>query len=200
MKSSFPIFALALPLLAGCAAVAATPEANAPKVAATEESYTEILTEDAVWAYYSAEGAPKGDWKTGVGKAGWLEGKLPIGYGQEWLATKVTTIEKPTEKFPVVYLRKSFTIPKGTKGSEFKFGMRCDDGCIAYLNGKEIGRLRIKADATAVYRAEYHDNKALNMTVPMGDLKKGTNILAVEIYQAHAASSDANLEARALVE
>ncbi|WP_448140392.1 hypothetical protein [Sphingopyxis fribergensis] len=200
MKSSFPFFALALPLLAGCAAVAATPAANAPKAAASEKSYTEILPKNAVWSYYAVEGEPSGDWKSGAGKAGWKKGGLPLGYGELGLVTEVTKAAQPAMKFPVLYLRKSFSIPAATKGREFTFGMRCDDGCIAFLNGKEIGRLRIKADATGPYRSSGHQDAPLNISVPMADLRKGENILAIEVYQSHAGSSDAIIEAGAILE
>jgi hypothetical protein len=130
---------------------------------------------------------------------GWTTGVLPIGYG-EVVTTTIATGQK------TVYLRKTFTIGAGQVPSAVALRLRCDDGCIAFINGNEINpRLRVNAGAVPPFNAA--DGVAANAPEPIvweqeivlnnasTLLREGTNVLAIQLINTTTGSSDLYLDA-----
>jgi hypothetical protein len=68
-----------------------------------------------------------------------------------------------------------------------------DDGAVIYLNGKEIHRFNIAADAVvdATTDASGHENAYEGpYDIPITNLVAGKNVLAVEVHQSGGSSSD----------
>jgi len=92
------------------------------------------------------------------------------------------------------YFRTRFNFPGSPQGAELRLRHVVDDGCIVYLNGREVLRNGMPADrisystlanrnvGNAVYEGPY--------TIPTAQLVAGENVLAVEVHQSANNSSD----------
>ena len=100
------------------------------------------------------------------------------------------------------YFRAPFYVPGLPGGARLRLRTLVDDGAIFYLNGQEVLRLRMpngpvdyttfanvsQGDAANIFEGPYD--------LPTAALLSGTNILAVEVHQANAASSDVSFAAQ----
>jgi hypothetical protein len=91
------------------------------------------------WRYFPGTSEPPSNWNTsGFNDASWALGSGPIGYGDG----DDTTIIAPVIS---MYQRYSFTIADTSKIILAAVLIDYDDGFVAYLNGKEIGRANVGA-------------------------------------------------------
>lgn len=94
------------------------------------------------------------------------------------------------------YLRKSFNISGSSSVSSVNASVLADDGVIIYLNGIEIYRSNL--DAGAIEHSDYaqsaiggnNENTYSSFTIDPLLLEEGENVLAAEIHQVNAGSSD----------
>lgn len=100
------------------------------------------------------------------------------------------------------YFRAPFYVPGQPGGARLRLRTLVDDGAIFYLNGQEVLRLRMpggpadyatlanvsQADAANIFEGPYE--------LPAAALLGGTNVLAVEVHQASATSSDVSFAAQ----
>ncbi|HYV27408.1 MAG TPA: hypothetical protein VFA77_07735, partial [Candidatus Eisenbacteria bacterium] len=98
------------------------------------------------------------------------------------------------------YFRTHFTLEASnlSPGTRLMTTNYVDDGCVIYLNGVEAGRLRVPLNQNAATYASF--SVLSNGTFPEGTpeplelsssaLQVGDNVLAVEVHQAGADSSD----------
>ena len=92
------------------------------------------------------------------------------------------------------YFRGKFTLPAKPQGAQLNLRTLIDDGAVFYLNGQEIYRVGIPAGAPiygtfsdrTVGDAAYEGP----VTLPGDLLVAGENVLAVEVHQVNATSSD----------
>lgn len=128
--------------------------------------------------------------------ANWAEGNGPLGYGRDHVQTTISYGSNGNQKYPTAYFRKKFTIAQTSDYTGFLVRLMRDDGAIVYLNGVEQFRVNLPGGTvsystyatTAVWGADevtYFDY-ALNKS----DMVDGENVIAVEIHQESAASSD----------
>jgi hypothetical protein len=92
------------------------------------------------------------------------------------------------------YFRKRFTFPSTPQGASLRLRHVIDDGCVIYLNGAEVlrtampggavnyGTISTRTVGDAVYEGPF--------TIPASSLVQGENVLAVEVHQVAANSSD----------
>ncbi len=92
------------------------------------------------------------------------------------------------------YFRTHFTFSGNTASALLRMNVVLDDGAVFYLNGQEFHRLRLPAQAvsystlasSSVGDAVYEGP----ITVATTNLVAGDNVLAVEVHQSSASSSD----------
>ncbi len=68
-----------------------------------------------------------------------------------------------------------------------------DDGAVFYLNGVEVGRLRVSADPVLyASTASNQDNEGApeRLVFPTNSLVRGDNVIGAEVHQANSGSSD----------
>lgn len=145
-----------------------------------------------VWKYW--QGGDQGTaWRgTGFSDASWSSGPALLYVETSSLpAPKNTalTLGKTT-----YYFRTHFAFPSNTAGARLALQTVIDDGAIFWLNGQELHRLGMAA-GTATYATDANrnvDNALLEgpFDLPAGALVQGDNVLAVEVHQSGAASSD----------
>ncbi|MEZ5013293.1 MAG: lamin tail domain-containing protein [Chitinophagales bacterium] len=162
--------------------------------AAVNHWETAIFETDA-WDYFPGTSAPPASWNTTAFPGGWAGGPGGFGYGDGDDNTIVATGTKS------VYYRKTFFVADKTKLAQAFLSMDYDDGFVAYLNGVEIARNGISGTpswdtyATISHEAVMYSGGVPEMffldSADIADLLvDGTNVLAVEIHNQSAGSSD----------
>lgn len=129
---------------------------------------------------------------------GWKQGGAGFGYGDNDDATLI-----PLNTI-AVYIRKSFTLPAGFHYREVNLQVDYDDGFVAYLNGREIGRSQVNGTPTwnssatgnheaAIVFGGKPENITLDTALVRSLLVEGTNVFAIEVHNFGASSSDLSL-------
>ncbi|MBN1417767.1 MAG: CotH kinase family protein [Planctomycetes bacterium] len=136
----------------------------------------------------------------GFNDAGWTAGVTGVGYDeattyQSLIGTNVISTMNDTRT--TAYIRIPFEIDDPTTVSSLILRMKYDDGYIAYINGNRAAERN--APATAAWDSEatqlHDDSAAVNfeeeaITVTIGMLRTGENILAIHGLNDNIGSSD----------
>lgn len=129
-------------------------------------------------------------WKSGVGFFGFESRTLPDP-GIQTALTRDTAGGLTT-----YYFRKEFDFSRNPAGALITFSQLLDDGAVYYLNGQEIGRVRMP-DGEIDWKTEGEkvpDEGVIETDVLTVDgsalLVPGRNVLAVEVHNESASSSD----------
>ena len=129
----------------------------------------------------------------------WAFGNAILGYGDGNETTTLDFGDDANNKRPTYYLRHIFKVDDYTQYDSLLFDVLRDDGAIVYVNGKEAFRMNMPAgpvgyntyasaavndgDETKYFRA-----KTANL------LQNGLNVIAVELHQSVANSSDLSFD------
>ena len=150
-----------------------------------------------VWKYLD-NGSNQGTaWRAeGFADAAWAQGAGELGYGDGDEATIVSYGPNASAKYITTYFRKHFTVASAAPITAANLRLRRDDGVVIYLNGTEIYRNTMPAGtithttmATAAIGGA-DETALLAATVNAALLVEGGNVLAVEVHQSNATSSD----------
>ena len=152
----------------------------------------ELVALGATWSYLD-DGTDQGTaWReSDFDDSAWESGPAQLGFGE---GDEATTITRGATTF---YFRHDFNVASaGVMGLELT--LRRDDGAIVYLNGTEIVRSNMPGgevgyDTFAPNAAD--DGQSLHeYTVSIDSLVDGDNVLAVEVHQVNATSSDLSFD------
>ena len=160
-----------------------------------ERTLVEVVPAGSTWAYLDGlQVAPEGWEQPGFDDAAWARGPAPLGYGD----AQVTVIDEGlTEegRALVAWFRLGFELAEGPPRAA-TLRLRADDGARVFLDGVEIGRLRLpegelSADTPASGTAGGVDEETY-VEVPFDPalLGPGAHTLAAEVRQANRSSSD----------
>lgn len=126
--------------------------------------------------------------------ASWATGNAELGYGDGDESTVVSYGADPNNKYITTYFRKTFTIADTGAFTSFQIGVKRDDGVVVYVNGVEVWRDNISGTVsyTTLADADAADdgNDVYNATIPTSYFVNGDNVVAVEVHQFVANSSD----------
>lgn len=162
----------------------------------------EVITAGSVWSWWDA-GEPEGDWTSALYDAtAWSTGLGPLGFGD---AHQVTVVDggAADARTPAIYFRRTFTGP--SEPVALAFGLQIDDGAVAWLNGEEAVRVNLPdGDIThgtlaSAARGDADETTYFAYTIDPELLLVGENVLAVEVHQATATSSDLSFDATVTV-
>ena len=173
----------------------------------TGTQITYVATSTFGWRYLLPTAEPPANWTSETfTETTWLSATLPLGYGDidgNAANTDVTSTVAANQK--TVYLRRTFTA-SAPLPARVVLNLRCDDGCIAFINGVEVARIRVPAGPVPPFDAP--DGTAANVTEPplaweqpvvienaASLLKAGTNVLAIQLINTTTASSDLFIDA-----
>lgn len=130
-------------------------------------------------------------WSVGVGEFGYGDGgeKTLVGYGTS-----------TSNKYITTYFRKTIQVADAAALSDLVLSVIRDDGVAVYINGTEVGRDNLAAGAlfntlagpTAIGDAA--ETTPVTFNVPAGLLVNGANVIAVEMHQQAAGSSDMSFD------
>ncbi|MEY2410793.1 MAG: hypothetical protein QOF48_3463 [Verrucomicrobiota bacterium] len=159
--------------------------------------FDSILQAGSIWKYWDNVSAVAAGWQTtGFSDASWPSAAARFGYG---LDGEVTTL---TQGRTTVYFRKWMTVTNPFVLSDLVFRLQRDDGAVVYLNGAEIFRSNmptgpIVASTTAATTVNTPEETMFFETIlpaRLLGLMTGSNLVAVELHQASATSSDAGFD------
>ncbi len=149
------------------------------------------------WMYYDQGSLPNSNWRLRVySTSDWNTGTAPLGYSNIFSVN--TTLDyggDASNKRPTYYFRKTFMIDDDINENDvFHLNYTLDDGCIIYVNGQEVGRVNMNT-GTATYETYASISASTlplsgSMEIPASRFVEGTNVIAVEVHNISASSSD----------
>ena len=143
------------------------------------------------WKYYDLGMAPPNQsgvtWKQAAyNDVSWTSGPAELGYGD---GDEATVISSATL---TAYYRYAFNVDDPADFSNLMLQLTYDDGAVVYLNGVEIWRVNMP-NGNITYNTfastNSSDNAQASLTIT-NTLVSGSNLLAVEIHQRSASSTD----------
>ena len=160
-----------------------------------------IFDENSEWKYSDIGAINNSDWiLSEYNDASWKTGMGELGYGDGDENTIVSYEGSSSNKYITTYFRKKFNVTANNDCSGYRIYLKCDDGAIVYLNGVEIIRQNVQQGSTSY--------STLTSNTIDGDFESiftiyniekqlfnnGENIIAVEVHQAAANSSDISFD------
>ncbi|MBN1562021.1 CotH kinase family protein, partial [candidate division KSB1 bacterium] len=157
-----------------------------------------IIRQGDRWSYHRGDSEPLAGWRTiDFDDSAWPTGASGFGYGDGDDATMVQNVLS-------IYARTSFYIENPDQVSRLLLHVDYDDGFIAYINGFEIARanLGIPGEFIAHDRPADANHEALGIQgLPperfevhdLSMLRSGRNVLAMQVHNVDATSSDMTL-------
>src|SRR5262249_34137691 len=129
----------------------------------------------------------------------WPSGFAPLGYGDP-VTTTINFGPDANNKYITYYFRRKFTVVDPSKYRNVLARIRRDDGVVAYINGTEVLRSNMPQGpityqtfaATALGGSD--ETTFFPFTFPATVLQAGENVMAIELHQVSASSSDAELD------
>jgi len=151
-----------------------------------------LVHSNAVWRYLDDGSDQSNAWsQVGYSDAGWQSGPAQLGYGDGDEATVVNS--GPAGNFFITtYFRHAFTATNVGSLTNLILWLAYDDGAAVYLNGKEIYRtasLPAGASYTTLATATVEETLEIAL-ISATNLVEGENIIAAEVHQQAANSSD----------
>ncbi|CUR54411.1 exported hypothetical protein [metagenome] len=147
------------------------------------------------WRYRDTSSAPAADWASpAFSDAGWAQGPSQLGFGDGDEATPIT---RGAVSF---YFRRTITVADPSTLSTLSFQLLRDDGAVVYVNGTEVNRSNLPA-GTIAYGTLASSNISgtaertyQSFSAPASLLVPGANVIAVEVHQDVASSSDVSMD------
>lgn len=126
--------------------------------------------------------------------SGWSSGLAPLGAGDAHIVTTIN-IGPAGGRYPTVHFRRAFSVTNAAHFEGLVLHLLRDDGAAVYLNGTLLLADGVSIPSThSAYATQIVDgpNETTYFvrTAPSAALVDGLNVLAVEVKQANATSSD----------
>ncbi len=136
----------------------------------------------------------------GFNDTSWSSGPAQLGYGDGDEATVLSYGPNGNDKYMTTYFRHSFSVADPSIYTVLNLGVIRDDGVIVYVNGTEVFRNNMPDGAVAynTYALQAvggsDESFVYEITVNPALLVSGNNVVAAEIHQADATSSDISFD------
>jgi hypothetical protein len=160
-----------------------------------------IQATGAVWKYLDDGSDQSTQWRARTfDDSAWASGPSRLGYGNDGETTTVSYGTSSTNKHITTYFRHTFNVTDPTLFIALTMDLIVDDGAIVYLNGIEVLRKNLPTtDITSQTLASSTvggsaETTFTQHTLSASDLIAGTNVIAVEVHQSAANSSDLSLD------
>jgi len=165
---------------------------------------TTLVPAGSNWRYLD-NGSDQGTaWRApGFNDSAWSSGLGQFGYGDGDEVSVIRSNRANGTIIATTYFRKPFVVTNVWAVTNLTVGLLRDDGGIVYLNGTEIFRSNM-TNAPVVYSTNWavaavggtDESTFFTTNVNPALLINGTNLLAVEIHQQSATSSDVSFDLR----
>ncbi|MCA9262595.1 MAG: lamin tail domain-containing protein [Planctomycetales bacterium] len=171
--------------------------ANQPE---SRQSAATLVSAGSVWKYLD-DGSNQGDaWRAPTfDDSTWSAGPAQLGYGDGDENTRVRFGGDTQNKFITTYFRREFNVSDASQYTELTLQLLRDDGAAVYLNGTEVARDNLVGNAAYDDTADStiggaNEDAFVTFSIPPSALVNGRNVLAVEIHQESADSSDISFD------
>ena len=155
-----------------------------------------IFDKGASWRYYDSGSLDGANWTAAsYSTSSWYSGSAPLGYGKDGISTTLSYGTNSSQKRPTYYFRRNFGLNNAPTASDvFYFNYTIDDGFIVYVNGTEAGRYNMPSGTVTYdsYSTTYANGNpdTGTMELPASLFHSGTNVIAVEVHNNSASSTD----------
>src|SRR5258705_7115043 len=164
-------------------------------LAVTSAPATIVVFTNSVWRYLDTGVDPGTAWRNlGFNDSTWASGAAQLGFGD---GDEATVINSMPNGSPIItaYFRRSFVVSNAAQVASLMVRLWRDDGGIVYINGVEVMRNNMPTGPVDYFTlasatAADDGNTSVNATVPASMLVNGLNVVAVEVHQVNAFSSD----------
>ncbi|MBK8002103.1 MAG: lamin tail domain-containing protein [Verrucomicrobia bacterium] len=153
-----------------------------------------LVSYGATWKYNQSGTDLGTTWKdVGFNDTAWPSGPGILGLET---AAYPDTIRTPlalgSPQVITYYFRGRFTATADQVAGSLSTTVAVDDGMVLYANGTEVARLRVPAGQNAATLAENQGSEGTpeSIEIPASSLVVGENVLAAEVHQTGATSSD----------
>jgi hypothetical protein len=160
---------------------------------------TQLIGFNSFWRYNQAGVDLGTTWRqVGFVDAGWPSGQSLLGYEiitpyPEPFRTTLNVSNGPTS-INTYYFRTHFTLTNDLSATVTLTSTNLlDDGAVYYLNGTDVGRIRIPAGAVAyntLGMSPVTEGAPDTLGMPSASRVPGDNVMAVEVHQSSVGSSD----------
>jgi hypothetical protein len=156
-----------------------------------------LVSRGATWRFLDT-GTESAGWNTqAFNDATWRSGRARLGYGGDGELTTVGYGPSSTTKYITTWFRHWFNVPAQLSVTSLLFRLQRDDGAVIYLNGAELYRSNmpdtpINSGTPASSTVDNADETTFFETrIDLPPITAGaSNLVAVEIHQVLASSSD----------
>ena len=154
-----------------------------------------LVAKGSSWKYFKGTkeaSSPRTVWrKAAFTESGWLTGRTPIGYGENFMKT---TLGDMRNGYTSVYFRKKITVKDVKKIGALKLALQFDDGFNMWINGRHVAGSNMSTKeprfgSSASSAIEEHDYVEFDLPSPGGYLIEGENILAIQAHNASKGGS-----------
>lgn len=158
------------------------------------------IASESLWKYNDTGVDLGTDWRTtDFDDSTWLFGNGILGYGDGNENTTLTYGPNSEQKYPTYYFRHTFNVEDPAQYGQLVFNTLRDDGVIVYLNGTEVFRSNMPAgdvnyNTYASGTVGGDDETTYMQNIASNLLQEGENVIAVELHQASANSSDLSFD------
>jgi len=160
-----------------------------------------LLSAGSTWKYLDTGIDPGGTWPTtGYSDTAWESGPAELGYGDDDEATLLDFGIDANSKYITYYFRQTFNVANPGSITNLKARVLRDDGVVVYLNGTEAFRQNMptgtvtSATLANVAVANEDESAFFDGQINPALLLSGQNLIAVELHQAAANSSDISFD------
>ncbi|HLP77109.1 MAG TPA: lamin tail domain-containing protein, partial [Candidatus Paceibacterota bacterium] len=162
-----------------------------------------MVTTNAVWNYLVTATAATNWMAPAYVDSGWAQGAAQLGYGDGDEGAVIGYGPSSTSKYPTTYFRKHFAVSDPARLGNIRLRVIVDDGAVLYLNGTEFARVRMNSGVIAYGDYANANPPAENawetIELPRALFVAGDNVLAAEVHQVTAGSSDLSWAAELVV-
>ncbi len=175
---------------------------NQVQITVTRQTHDEtLISPGSNWKYLD-NGSDLGTaWRqVNFDDSAWAAGPAQLGYGDGDEATVVSFGPNAGNKHITTYFRRAVVIPEAAAVTNLIVKLLRDDGGVVYINGTEVfrsnmpqGPVTYQTVASSVV-GPVDENTFFEQAVSPSVLTNGTNIIAAEIHQATADSTDLSFD------
>ncbi len=170
-----------------------------PRTSAVSPQPVDLLPSGSLWRYLDDGSDPQSAWRLPeFAEVGWKTGAGQFGYGQSDERTVIDFGPSADEKHVTTYFRTTFKVVDPAALASLQLTLLFDDGVAVYLNGTEVMRRNLKAnagfaDVAAADNSQFENVWWSNPLDPAG-LRPGTNTLAVEVHRHTRSKADLSFD------
>jgi photosystem II stability/assembly factor-like uncharacterized protein len=149
-----------------------------------------------VWKYWDKGSDLGNGWRSRTfDDSAWSSGAAPLGYGESYLATPIGYGPDASHKYITTYFRGELYVEDPAAITQILAETILDDGMVVYVNGNELVRHYmpsgpINASTLAMGHETGPNYESYYYTPAKDFMVPGRNVIAVEVHQASASSSD----------